>query len=371
MIFTFTKHPIVHLLEDYDAIFAVKKVMGVFYDEHNNLSAYLKLGTHLEAFSMNGFEKEIDGFMKGKTNFSWYEESELPFKVQQSGIFQQNLFQEIEKTVLLLRIPAQNDSKYLLFIYLDSDLSHLNLTKNLEHKLTGDMKPILAQFYFNATTGIIQNAELNKQLLTNTFNPNTHIMFNTIEQLKEENNQLKASIKSSIETLIKSLYSKYLGDKISVTLTDSTLDKLTACKATHMEFDKIVKNSVSYIKTIFLDNVPEKITIEEYLINTEFQTDTNTKTDLNRYSKTIQLLDNLNQAIKNVKAQNLNPTGINVGKAMLKPISPPAISDALKNHRNKILTLFKEYPNRWTELRNHFKPIQNLSQNLDSMRRSG
>ena len=72
------------------------------------------------------------------------------------------------------------------------------------------------------------------------------------------------------------------------------------------------------------------------------------------------LLDNLNEAVKSVVNQKQTPTGILVGQALKKPISAPAISDALKNHRSKILTLLNQYPNRWVELIQYFKPIQNL-----------
>ncbi len=104
--------------------------------------------------------------------------------------------------------------------------------------------------------------------------------------------------------------------------------------------------------------------IEDYFINTELLREQNIDTHSDRYAKTITLLDNLNQAVKSVKSKGLKTIGVNVGLEMPgKAISSPAISDALKNHKRKILTLFEKYPNRWTELRTNFKPIQNLSKN--------
>ncbi len=367
MIFTFTKHPIIQLLEDYEDLFAVKKVIGVFYDDKNNLSAYVKSGNTLESFNMQAFEDNIKALMIENHHFSWYEEASLPFKVQQSGIFQQNLFQEINKTVLLLRIPNEkkNNTKDLLFIYLDSDLSDFTLSQKSEIKLSGDMKPVLARFYFNAVMSIIKNAKKDKHLLSNTFNPSTHAIVNSLKELKAENTQLKSQFTNTFETLVKSLFNKYLEEyNGSIILTESTIDKLIKYRGTHSELEEVIRRSVSYITTLFMGNMPPKITIEDYFINTNISQEQDINTHSNRYAKTITLLDNLNQAVKNVKSQNLNPTGVNVGKAMPnKPISFPAISDALKNHKRKILTLFEEYPNRWTELRTSFKPIQNLNKN--------
>ncbi len=367
MIFTFTKHPIIHLLEDYESLFAVKKVIGVFYDDKNNLLAYIKSDESVKSFDMSDFEDDIRGLMAENRPFSWYEEASIPFKVQKSGIFQQNLFQEIDKTVLLLRIPNEKDedTKDLLFIYLDSDLSHFSLSQKSEVKLSGDMKPVLAQFYFNAVMSIIKNARNNKHLLTHTFNPNTHSIVNSLERLKAKNTQLESQFRNTFETLVKSLFYKYLESyNYTITLTDDAVDKLIKYSGTHPELEEVIEHSVSYIKTLFLENIPKKLDIEDYFINTELLREQNIDTHNDRYAKTITLLDNLNQAVKSVKSKGLKTIGVNVGLEMPgKAISSPAISDALKNHKRKILTLFEKYPNRWTELRTNFKPIQNLSKN--------
>ncbi len=371
MIFTFTKHPIIHLLEDYEDLFAVKKVIGVFYDDKNNLSAYIKSDVAVKSFDMSDFEDDIKGLMAVNQPFSWYEEDSLSFKVQKSGVFQQNLFQEIDKTILLLRIPNEKDdgTKDLLFIYLDSDLSHLSLSQNSEMKLSGDMKPILAQFYFKSIMSIIKNAKDNKDLLTHTFNPSTHSIVNSLEQLKAENTQLKSQFRNTFEVLVKSLFFKYLdNDTCDITLSNDAIDKLIEYGGTNTELEDVIKHSVSYIKTLFWEEIPQKLNIEDYFINTGLPKERNINTHSDRYAKTITLLDNLNQAVKNVKSKNLSPIGINVGKAMPgKPISFPAINSALKNHKGKILTLFEKYPNRWTELRTSFKPIQNLSKMKQSV----
>jgi len=49
-----------------------------------------------------------------------------------------------------------------------------------------------------------------------------------------------------------------------------------------------------------------------------------------------------------------------VGKAMQPAVSAPAISDMLNKQKQKILVLLNEFPDRWPQTRNHFKPLQNL-----------
>jgi hypothetical protein len=68
----------------------------------------------------------------------------------------------------------------------------------------------------------------------------------------------------------------------------------------------------------------------------------------------------LEEAANIVLKQKKPLIGTNVGKAFEKPITAPAISDALKNHRKTIKDLINENPQRWTLIRNEFKPLINL-----------
>jgi hypothetical protein len=78
-----------------------------------------------------------------------------------------------------------------------------------------------------------------------------------------------------------------------------------------------------------------------------------------RFHRTIQLLNRLESAAKKVQANGNSLTGSAVGQAMDNPISAPAISDALKKHKNKIQTLCKDFPEEWLTIRKSFKPIMN------------
>ena len=59
-------------------------------------------------------------------------------------------------------------------------------------------------------------------------------------------------------------------------------------------------------------------------------------------------------------AKNMDLTSANVSNAFATPISAPAISDALKKHRNKIITLMNKYPERWDIIRRDFRPVKNI-----------
>jgi len=79
-----------------------------------------------------------------------------------------------------------------------------------------------------------------------------------------------------------------------------------------------------------------------------------------RYERTLMLLDRYEDSAKKVTQAKLSLTGVNLGKYCDPPVSPAAISDALKKHSKKITTLFAKYPNRWSLIRQEFRPVKNL-----------
>jgi hypothetical protein len=342
----------------------VQKLVAVYKDQHQIMQAVIKTQDKSEPLHTLPFERELNKLRSEKADFTWFDESSLPFRVKQSGIFQQDIFNELEKTVLLLRIASQQDGKRdLLFVYFDKNLSHLALAHQNENKLGGDLKPLIAKLLHNSVTSVIKDAQSNQEILKHNFNPGTQNIIQSHKQLQSDYNELKIRFHSNFEKLVKSIYYRYLDkSKYSITLSSLALEKLMTYQGNFDEIEAVIKSSIAYISTLYMGDLPEQLHIEDYFISLNAVKAEN-KEENNRYSKTIDLLDKLNDAVKKVVLDNHNPTGANVGKAMSKPISAPAISDALKNHKSKILTLIDRYPNRWTELKQYFKPIQNLSLN--------
>lgn len=366
MIFSFTKHPIQYLLDHHFDLFSgVQKLVAIYNDAiDDQLIGVLKTENQKDELNISEFQSEIGKYRKDKGLYSWYDESSLPFRVRQSGVFQQELFDELEKTVLLLRIPNSIDGlNDLIFVYFEKNLSQFSLGLKSQTKLTGELKPLIAKMLYNSVSSVIKDAQLNKETLKSNFNPNTQSIINAHKALKNDYSALQYQFNNTFLKLVKSIFYRYLDkDKYSITINESALAKLIEFNGNYDELESVISNTVDYLSTLYYGNLPEVIAIEDYFIATEAfleQQTMNQETD--RYSKTIALLDNLNEAVKKVIEKNQNPTGINVGQAMQKAISAPAITDVLKNHRSKILVLMDRYPTRWTELKQYFKPIQNIS----------
>lgn len=372
MRFSFVKHPILHLLDHHYEIFVgVQKIVAIYTDDSKGkLKGIIKNQQRKEELNISNFTEELEKYRIENSSFSWFDESSLPFKVRQTGIFQQEIFDELEKTVLLLKLPSRLDGKRdLLFIYFDKNLSHLSSSSQQDAKLNGVTKPLIAKLLLQSVISIISDANHNQEILKENFNPNTQAIIQSHKALESQLTVLDSRFNNTFVKLIKNLFYKYLDNSIySISLSDKVINKLIDFNGNYEELEEIIKNTVDYLNTLYLDKLPEQIIIEDYFINTSIHQDNKFFEETNRYTKTILLLDNLNDAVKLVLKKNQNPTGLTVGQAMQKPISAPAITDALKNHKSRILTLIDQYPNRWIELKQYFKPIQNISTNSKKFR---
>ena len=115
----------------------------------------------------------------------------------------------------------------------------------------------------------------------------------------------------------------------------------------------------------------DEILIDEYdlilpnLVN--FQNNEVPKQELqvinDRYAKTKEYLDRYEQAAEKLVEIGLNLTGNNIGAYCLPKITPAAISDNIKKHRSKIITLLHRYQEKWPIIRENYRPIKKLLDN--------
>lgn len=362
--FSFVQHPIRLLIQDHSRIFlGANKLIAIYCsNQAGNIESIVKNEGSEELLNISQVTSSIDELRSGLVDFVWMEESSLPFKVKQKGIYQKEIFDEINKTVLMVRVPSEYDEKSdLLFLYFDKNLSSVTLSENKSITLKGDTKSVIAYTIFNSILSIVSDAKGNKEALVQQYTPATQAIIESNKSLNLRLKNYESNSNNAFIKIYKSLFDRYIGTTTcTITFSNLAISKLTELSSEIDKLELVIKNTVAYLQTLYLHELPPVLEIEDYHINSNIFKEEHSKA-ADRYSKTISLLDGLNEAVKLVMVQNQNPTGKSVGAAMAKPVSAPAISDALKNHKSKILSLLDQYPNRWTDLRQFFKPLQNIS----------
>ena len=200
-----------------------------------------------------------------------------------------------------------------------------------------------------------------------SYNENTKSLIKKHSQIKEDLEHSKNSYGLNLIDLCKSFLKEQNenSSQFNYILTDDSLNKIKNYTGDISVLKIAIQKAIDYVNNLYFDSTETDIYIAEDYLNFE-----NTGAGkaskpqevqlYDRYSKTIMLLDKLENAARDVVAKNMDITSVNVGLACSTPITAPAISDAIKKHRNKIIHLINKYPDNWKLIRTEFRPVRNV-----------
>jgi FtsZ-binding cell division protein ZapB len=322
----------------------------------------------MEPYKINDSNLRIRKFRSDSSPYLWIRPEDVPFEISPKEKIQLNIFNELTNNVLLIRFKSELDSlNDLLFIYFNQNLNSFG-TVSISKILSPDNKTIIAMIVRNALMAYLSNMKQDKELFS-TLTENIQSLIDTNRSLQLELNEIQDKSKESLIQLAQG-YLEEISRKYNVRyrLSESGLDKIERYPGELSSLRTILEKACQYAESLNLDDVVKEILILDYHI---ILPEKHSKKPLvkvpesggdvpARYLRTLYLLDKLETAAQKVKSKNKLLTSINIGNEFPSPVTPPAITDALKKHRQKILYLFKEYPYRWEIIRNEFRPVQNI-----------
>jgi len=369
--FSFIDRQLVNILKISGLLIpGIERVIAIYYD-HTLEDVYAKSlkrnssGTQIEDFLINDDNNTIEKLRIQKEPVNWYKKGELPFDTKDANKVIMEIFNELENVVLLMRFFNINDKNYdLLFFYFNENAGNFEICKS-NKSLSVKNKSIIEHLLFNSIKTIIETNRQDLQILQLLIE-NTQAIIQNNNEMKDELKIMKKRNGQSLVNLCKS-YIKEISSQRNkeFKLTDDALKKISDYHGDINNLKPAIERTVSCIENTYFENDNEVIEINDWNINF-FNYDLKTKPAEKRliitdkYTKTILLLDKLENASQEVKSKNFSLTSANVGKLFPSPITAPAISDALKKHRKKILYLLKKHPEKWRIIRNEFRPLINV-----------
>lgn len=372
-VFSFINHPMEYVLKHIHSMLpGIERVIAIYYCKELNeikvLSAIEKNtnNTKMEDFSYDSSSAFIEKLRKTNSYFSWQKKNDLPFEISaKKNEIQMNVFQEIDNNVLCLGFHNEEMNNYdLLFVYFNKTMKNFGIS-GTDKLLNPDHKNIIGFMLYNNIKSLINSLIENKNVL-NAYNADTKSIIKKYTHVKKELEHTKNNYGLSLVDLCK-LYVKEFSEnntRFNYILSDEALTKIRDYKGDINALKTIIQKAINYINNLYYDSEEADLYISEEYLNFEDTVSPISKPQevqlFSRYSKTILLLDRLENASRNVIAQKLDLTGVNVGNSFSPPISAPAISDALKKHKNKIIHLFNEYPDKWAIIRKEFRPVKNI-----------
>lgn len=365
-------HPLMKLLIGFrDFLPGISSIMTVYYDlDENRLRAmrirYRNEGPVPEPVKIDDQAGYFSQLRTEKINYTWVGRQDVPFEINEKKAPQFDIFSEMQNLVLLVRLQNPADNKYdLIYIYFESGGSYFWLPE-VKGQLSVENKAIIGYLLYHSIrfslAGITEERKENNIL--------GRMTRNALQELSGYKKELEKT-RRNYTVSITDLFLKYveehcLNNRLNWSLSREAREKLAGYSGDIDRLKEIAQLAVAHARMLNVDG-KNNITIEEWNIQfDEITKDEAIKPDqINRYDKTINLLDRLEEAARTVVMKNLRLTGTNVGSHCETSISAPAITDALKNHRNKIRYLAGQYPEKWPTITRNFKPVINVLEKRD------
>ncbi len=372
--FSFTEKPVLFILKSIPSLLpGIEKAVAIYYSHEtkrllSHSIRYENTGYLLEELSLEDTSAIMRKLRTESSPHSWLMTEDIPFEIKAKQKVQLNIFNELNNNILLIRIQNEYDLlSDLFFIYFNQNLSNFGTVNNAK-SLTTENKTIIAHILRNTIHTIFLTLKEDKELFAE-LHENTKSLLTEMTSLKEELESTRSKYNKGFIRLCQNwlLEISQKHDHI-YRLSDSAIEKLKHFEGDINALRNILEKAAHFAESFALDSSLQDILIADFHIIITDEPVKKTKELVPehfaelpiKYSKTLVLLDKLENAALNVKSKNKLLTSANLGNEFPTPITPPAITDALKKHRAKILFLFKEYPHRWEIIRAEFRPIHNI-----------
>jgi hypothetical protein len=374
--FSFTGKSNLFLLQQFPGILpGIEQVLAIYYDrEFDSLKANSIVKENdryrIEETQVKDADGAIQELRKNSSTYLWMQAEDIPFQTSSKDKVQLSIFNELNNNILLIRIYNDSDGNHdLFFIYFNQNLSHFGIL-NSKTSLTTEHKSIIGHLIKNAITNYLSNFREDRELFI-SLNDNIQDLVSELQKSKNDLAYIKQKNKDGILHLSRGHLADLSREYGYIFhLTDLASNKIQEFEGELGTLRAILEKAVQAALAMQVNSMIRDIVIADYHLNLnpysivkkiEVPADQEQVGDIPaRYNRTYLFLNKLENAALHVKSKNLLLTSANVGSEFPSPITPSAITDALKNHRVKIIHLFSELPNRWQTIRSEFRPVQNI-----------
>ena len=364
LVYSFKKHFLESLLSNGSAMFpGAEKLLVVYYNNETLGLISKELTLNSDSPTLNSEisnDQSIIKLRKQRPRSTWLKNFEIGEPIN-SLKTQLNIHSEYDNHVLLIRFPNSSDGfSDLLFVFFRNEDQIFQFSGNPQ-KLSTSIKDAVANILVRSLDVFRKQME-NDAAIFKLINQSDSLHNKEIESLKSqlksrENEQLR--FYKNLADFVSGPISKQ--DGYLIKWSEDSLLKMIKMQLPLKELTSVLENALTIVinRRINSGNLIE-INANDLVIERHQDKEMDAPIISIRYERTYQLLDRYEEAAKKVIQERMPLTGVNLGNFCKPAVSPAAISDALKKHGKKIMTLFDQEPNRWSLLRNEFRPVKNI-----------
>ncbi|MCW3787854.1 hypothetical protein [Plebeiibacterium sediminum] len=374
-----TSNSQLHTIEFYSAVInhitemvvGVEKIVGIYNIEDGTNQLF---GTCLSLQNNQLVEQELiidddiislQQLQRERIQYKWLNKSQIPFEEKQINSGQLNIFNEYNNLILLVSIPQLNSSKRnLVFVYFKDELDQFGVHHE-KSKLSTQNKTIIGHLVSKSVISL-SKIYWTQDYKMKRFAQKTQevIQFQKKSNENKENNQGLENLIIGWATDLIEECSK--SDGINYVYQKDAIEKIIQFKGSFNDLKKSLYEAIEYAKMLNSYSDTNQVIIEADYISEVTYVNSEEITYENiilpeRLQKTQQLLDKLERYALKISHEGIKLTSTNVGRSMDNPITAAAISDSISKNKDRINTLFKQFPDKWSFIKNNFKPIINIT----------
>ena len=297
--------------------------------------------------------------------YRWFSKDQVPFEIVSKDKVQLTIFSELKNSVLLIECSFNaSHGSDLFFVYFNENLSNFILDKVTE-PLSVKHKNIVAYLLSHSIRTLFLVIDSNEKLTT-TFNDQIRLVVSERDKLNEQLEQQSVKERQDILKLAQHYLVRITGGMgLKATFTDSAIVKLKNYTGELAQLEEVIREALNFAGALSSPTGFSSLLLADYHIRFPDPIQVKMHDEAidglpQRMVKTHLLLDRLEHAAAGIKQRKDTLTSAKVGKEFPTPISAPAITDALRKHKKRIIQLFEQYPDKWEIIRHEFRPIQNL-----------
>ena len=355
-----TYHPIPYLIERITEFLPGVTVTSAIWVDFDK-----QIYTTNESNSLNDYLKvKAQSIRNTKLNSEWSNNPELFFGDKKSKN-QLTFEDEDAMNVLKLFFPSPvDDFKDLILIAFPQNV----FLKSLNSKFKGistQEKHILSNILSSIFTAEHKRVIEEREFLASV----EYINRKKDSRIKHLTDDLKSTeqlYSSSIRNIIndfKIKLEKQLNKKFVI--NNQVIFKLAKERLTIENIELAIKNAVYLAYNLNVSEDSIQITVDHIQLDKLNQVKNNpASTTIINDGRTATLLDKYEEAAIRASTFGLIINGKNVAAQLDPPVTPPAITDAIKKKKTKIAYLLQQYPEKWSKIRKAIRPISMLDQSI-------
>lgn len=319
--------------------------------------------THLiENLDIAEVVSEFAAFRNRKRmQLQWFSPEELSiFPGRKTDIYSKGIFEENEKSILMIPYKSPVDHKWDLF-FLYFDRNRLDFGMHPVKKALNIAEKQLLEISFKHKIQVMMDDYHKHRRVLEKYRKHQAFLFKQIEKKAKEQKRTAEKFQALLLYIINETIAGLEKDSgVKIILTDELKEKCHQFAERPQLLQKKLREAVEHALSFHLPG-EELILHEWYLPDDDTIDEDEGDITLNDKERVIyELLEDVKQSVVKLKKEKKKVIAINVIEYMNHKMTPQAITDYFKRYSEEIVRLHDRNPGQWKILRDNFRPYFNI-----------